>query len=668
MRHQITRRGGWTRWAFATAVAAALLGGPTTAEVRAADPPPTIQGGSAILDPCVEAKTSVKSARAHLKERDPTFQAELGAALTLVQDSLDASARAGWPETLQNRRRKVEWGLSRAEKLLARNVAPAKKSRSSRAIDRDAAASKRQLSLVEATLEPLVVPEEDLTNVDPVPVDPVPPPPPPTGGAFAWTDLAPSTDSRVVYVSSSQGNDSNSGLSTDAPVQSVSRGFSLLRNGYPDWMLLRRGDTWSGVQIRISDMSGRSGSEPLVVGSYGAGTTRPRLNDSQVFGRGTSRHVAVTGLHFERVSTSSGYTNGVAWYDECENVLIEDCYFAGYQTNLVTQLIPGRGRNVKIRGCVVVDSYSTSSHSQGIFASGIDGLLIEGCVFDHNGWRESVSGAQATIFNHNMYIQGDTANVTVRGNISANASSHGLQQRAGGLCEDNLFLRNPINAFFGRGGTCRRNVALDGRDIGSLPRGAGIDISLNTSEPLELHDNIIAHQTTGTAPIGINVQEGMNDLYIHDNLIYNWSTQSNGGTALEIGGNFTYTGSNRIRNNVLHHPHGTVFSLGSAIGTTLTFSGNRYWSGISTNDWFRVNGSTISTGSWASVSGETGATFTAAQFSAPNRTIATYHSSVGGAASIDAFMAEARKQSRANWRSAYTAKAVNDYVRAGFDR
>jgi hypothetical protein len=33
---------------------------------------------------------------------------------------------------------------------------------------------------------------------------------------------------------------------------------------------------------------------------------------------------------------------------------------------------------------------------------------------------------------------------------------------------------------------------------------------------------------------------------------------------------------------------------------------------------------------------------------------------------VDAFAIEARKQSRLNWRTQYTAEAVNGYIRAGF--
>src|SRR3569832_68666 len=101
-----------------------------------------------------------------------------------------------------------------------------------------------------------------------------------------WTVFTPSSDSQVIYVSSSTGNDSNSGLSASAPVKTIRRGTSLLRNGYPDWLLLKKGDSWTltsnGDQFNTSGypgslcLSGRSATEPMLIASYGTGA-RPLL-------------------------------------------------------------------------------------------------------------------------------------------------------------------------------------------------------------------------------------------------------------------------------------------------------------------------------------------------------------------------------------------------------
>ena len=83
-----------------------------------------------------------------------------------------------------------------------------------------------------------------------------------------WTTFAPSGGARVVYVSSSSGSDSNSGLSASSPVRSLARGQKLLHSGAGDELLLKRGDTWH-ESFGFWSVSGQSSSNPLVIGSYG---------------------------------------------------------------------------------------------------------------------------------------------------------------------------------------------------------------------------------------------------------------------------------------------------------------------------------------------------------------------------------------------------------------
>src|SRR5690606_6289182 len=65
-----------------------------------------------------------------------------------------------------------------------------------------------------------------------------------TIGGDGWAELAPTVDSRSVYVSSSGGDDRNDGLSPESPKRTIRAGYGLLRDGPPDWLLLRSGDTW----------------------------------------------------------------------------------------------------------------------------------------------------------------------------------------------------------------------------------------------------------------------------------------------------------------------------------------------------------------------------------------------------------------------------------------
>ena len=90
-----------------------------------------------------------------------------------------------------------------------------------------------------------------------------------------WTVVTPSADTRIIYVSSSMGSDTSDGLSEDYPVQTLERGYSLLRDSCPDRMLLRRGDEWY-ENIPSIGKSGRSADEPILISSYGSGA-RPLI-------------------------------------------------------------------------------------------------------------------------------------------------------------------------------------------------------------------------------------------------------------------------------------------------------------------------------------------------------------------------------------------------------
>jgi hypothetical protein len=60
----------------------------------------------------------------------------------------------------------------------------------------------------------------------------------PTLDSNGWVVFSQSADTKVIYVSASSGSDINSGTSTASPVKTLARGVSLLRSGYPDWLLL----------------------------------------------------------------------------------------------------------------------------------------------------------------------------------------------------------------------------------------------------------------------------------------------------------------------------------------------------------------------------------------------------------------------------------------------
>src|SRR5439155_25190695 len=183
-----------------------------------------------------------------------------------------------------------------------------------------------------------------------------------------WTVVNPSTDTQVIYVSSSQGNDANTGLSTVSPVKTLVKGLSLLRDGMPDWLLLRRGDTFNATSdfpVWLTK-SGRSPDEPLLVSAYGQGN-RPLLETGLEYGirtmNGAVNSVAIIGLSFHG---SSADASGVFWLSPTSNMLIEDCSFDNFGNGMVFE---GNGRraNVSIRRSVI-----TNSAAQGMLVAETD--------------------------------------------------------------------------------------------------------------------------------------------------------------------------------------------------------------------------------------------------------------------------------------------------------
>src|SRR5262249_6256400 len=101
--------------------------------------------------------------------------------------------------------------------------------------------------------------------------------------------------------------------------------------------------------------------------------------------------------------TGTRFLNPVTW------ILIEDCKFSYFATNIDFDLSSARtpNSNVNIRRNVIVDAYSVAGHAQGIYLASVAFPFVEENVLDHNGWNASVAGANPTVFNHNIYLQGD---------------------------------------------------------------------------------------------------------------------------------------------------------------------------------------------------------------------------------------------------------------------
>jgi hypothetical protein len=511
-----------------------------------------------------------------------------------------------------------------------------------------------------------------------------------------WTELAPSPDSRFVYVSSSGGDDTNDGLSEARAVRTLARGLALVRTGMPDRLLLRRGDTWTSG-FSGWGKSGRSASEPLVLGAYGEGP-RPRLRTGDGPGwlgvGGRVDYVAIVSIHFDARDRGDSDSRGVGRTGNGRSILVEDCVIEGYQDNLVFEARGGAVlEQVTVRRSIVADAYARyvpgetctthadctagacsggrcgPAHSQGIYAEGVRGLSLEENVFDHNGWHEDRVGAWRTAYNHGMYLHHTTEGVVVRGNVITNSASHGLQARSGGVVENNLFAGNAIGMSFGLvyglsaplaggvEGVIRGNVVRTSNDIGSSPRGDGIQ--LGNIRSLEVANNVIAHYASAEAyGHAIYMDDsngvGIEDTEIHHNVVYDWyrplSVWNGRVDGVSVHDNVFDTGARR--SPIAHITHLSCADW--------RFARNTYFTPLEASG-PAVPGSFVP---WSLECDDTGSRFGRVAFIDPDRSLGSYQSSIAGSRGAD-WLAGARMQARGAWRVEYTAASIVAYLSAG---
>lgn len=520
-----------------------------------------------------------------------------------------------------------------------------------------------------------------------------------------YTVVTPASDTRIVYVSSSGGSDTNSGLSASSPVQSIGRAKSLLRDGAGDQMLLKKGDIWN-EGLGYWKISGKSPTQPLLIGAYGEGA-RPELRNASGYAMGAGspsarlHDVVVQGIRLyaaQRDPNNPAYnatvkSDGIYLAGNIENLTFEDMSVEYYNNNLVASTYYSHFKNLQIRKSNLSFAYSDwKSHSQGAYIEGIDGILLEGNTFDHNGWNDTVPSGKPTIFNHNVYVQGISKNLVARGNIFSNASSHGLQARPGGIIEDNLFLDNPIGLSFGLvngsgplvpGGVTGKiasNVFVGGRGIGGEPRGIGLELAnIKAGAGVTVEKNIFTKSYEGGVFAAINLSVsnnqnngemagGLNDLTLKDNIVYKWQRGVWINPALKNGGSGPYSVNNLsfLNNdyqeikltNILYH--GIPVQAGNE-----TLSGNRYHQQNSGGAPVFMNGKGFDLQTWFS-SYESSGQAVKANYVDPERDVNSYSFALGGAGTNGDFLAKARANSKDNFKAGFTAALANAYIRAGF--
>ena len=472
-----------------------------------------------------------------------------------------------------------------------------------------------------------------------------------------WSIITPSVDSRMIYVSSTEGDDSKAKayFSKDIPdprnppasivaFKTIEAALKLQRDGYSDWVLLKKGDEWQ-LDKTIFLPSGRSDVAPLVITSYGNSTQRPLIKTGVRDGIKLTQNrsfITVIGIEFYANQRDPDSASFVGWSmvgnpvgfasisgdsREVESLTLEDNVFSFFAVNIQFNG-ESKHKNIVVRRSQGLNSYSTMSHSTGLFVAQAS-LLLEENLFDHNGWYQqnyenlnSQSKGQATFFNHNAYLA-NMSDTVIIGNVFSRASSIGLKL----ISNNNQTKINSVTA---------KNIVIDNNLIieGEVGISAGGNTDYNNGyrwQNMTIINNVL-----------LNIGKSQpTRRYVADHINANdWD----GGV---ISGNYLLCNSN---------PYVTDVSGISVVGLTRNVS-------VLDNMVFGLKGSKDKMIYTRTNEEQTDLLFKDNVVSKD----ATCDSELFASDSyVNQFIDNAKKQSATNWKDLYTASNFNDFVKASF--
>jgi hypothetical protein len=544
----------------------------------------------------------------------------------------------------------------------------------------------------------------------------------PPQDANGWSILTPSADSRLIYVSTS-GNDATARSYTKASAEvgadafnpsgailayaTIDAALAQARAGYPDYVLLKRGDTWTRTAA-INLKAGRSANERSVLGYYGNTSARPTLLQKGVNFSWAS-YAAVVGIRFyasqrnpasadflgfANVSGESGF-DGLLGYGGTVTggLLIEDCWFDWFAGNVLQSPLANYAplTDIIVRRNLITNNYSTGGHAQGFYTSRTS-VWLEENIFDHNGWYKQggttfsdPAEGKATMFNHNTYFA-EARDTVFRNNLFLRASSIGnkfTSNTASGTNQINAWNLWIDNNFYVEGEV---GISLGGNDDqNNGPRWRNIHVT----------NNVMMHigrtqPTLRTLGWGLDVQDWDGGV-VSGNIFTAWgdATLSNNYAIFSSGNtnDVTYSGNIihgiasggplvafrdgaiQVRtkfngNDVWTSTTGQLLSY--TLPTNAGFAGNYFHSARNAAQWFSINGANASLDQYKTATGDTTSVAGERSYLDAGRTIETYLGTKGLATDMNSFVALLYGQSKFNWDPTLGAAAINGYVRTGF--
>ncbi len=220
-----------------------------------------------------------------------------------------------------------------------------------------------------------------------------------------------------------------------------------------DWFLFERGYTYGKVP-GARYMRGESELHPIVVSAWGLGS-RPKFTERVSHTGYGPKFYVIQDVDLKDFTFFDSYCVLVEHY-----TIVKEA--GSFITTAMTTVRNGRHYDAFLTTPnVAVDGEVWPAHAnrhQAFYSAGNKGLFIEKCYFDHSGWGDgydyylSASYPQPpSMYSHNIYLDWNCFDVTMRDSITSRASSFGAMYRAGATVDNVLFLDNNI-AFNTLGG------------------------------------------------------------------------------------------------------------------------------------------------------------------------------------------------------------------------
>jgi len=527
----------------------------------------------------------------------------------------------------------------------------------------------------------------------------IPTPPALDPGWVRWT---PNSDSRIVYFDPDNGNDSTARVYAKAQITSgdpffpgftpaafktVAAAYAQIRDSYPDWLLCRSGMSYVGA-LPDWKKAGRSSTERMVVGFYGTGDLPLFLyaNDQSglsLYANQLStnlRHLAFVNLRFLPANFTQASQNpiGINIIGQVSDVILDGVISEQAWKNWVIQDIDdGLGHTFRpfdltLFRCQGNDAkdYTPGNPTGtcvGIYISGTAGgkiRIIEG-VFDRNGvdWP--------SIFRHNIYVQVDAIGVEIYNTLHSRGWIS-LEHRAGGINRGNVGLDNSFHFVLGNVSDSMDAswlVCLDSHDIdptnNDLNLGVGIQAAGNeTGNHIEITDFICSKRTpaAGYNVSALSTANIIEYAAFRRGVVYGWANNGSG-AGFFLGGSSVTPGGVIVEAVDIQQPGGGQVFV-DYLRASPVISGGRQYSPTSLA--YQSGNDPQTRGTFELEHLGDSSTVAAVTYPDPTRDASRYMAAKGQVGALDAFMTKARANVRSNWSADWTAKAIGDYIRAGF--